>query len=117
MSISRRIVLNVDTTSKLKTLCKSHGVTVTQFVDSVLAVSHVEAALSTTKILSEQRFNMVVDLYEKATNWLVPLTMKDQVFKYLINIGICRFDIILPAPFLVWIHISLPSQWHSVVCC
>ncbi|KAI0918891.1 hypothetical protein AcW1_003586 [Taiwanofungus camphoratus] len=75
---TRLVVLDVDQTTKVRAIAKSHGRTVTQLVDSVFAVSHVEAALTNAKARGEERFNTVADLYEIATNWLIPLAFKDQ---------------------------------------
>ncbi|KAH9933280.1 hypothetical protein B0H21DRAFT_885775 [Amylocystis lapponica] len=77
-SASRLLVFDQVKTQKIRELCKCHGRTMTQLIDSVVAVAHVETLLREAKASSEERYNTVVGLYETATNWLMPLTFKDQ---------------------------------------
>lgn len=71
-TISRKIVLDKEKTRKFRALCKEHGHTVTQVMDSLFAVSQVQHTLETAKASGEDRFKTVVDLYGSATNWLIP---------------------------------------------
>ncbi|KAH9933279.1 hypothetical protein B0H21DRAFT_760264 [Amylocystis lapponica] len=77
-SASRLLVFDQAKTQKIRELCKRRGRTVTQLIDSVVAVAHVETLLREAKASGEERYNTVVGLYEIATNWLIPLTFKDQ---------------------------------------
>lgn len=111
---TRLVVLDVDQTTKVRAIAKSHDRTVIQLVDSVFAVSHVEAALTNAKARGEERFNTVADLYEIATNWLIPLAFKDQVS---LKLSFLRAsDLTAVASVLLWQDIHHSSRRRAQRC-
>ncbi|KAH9948271.1 hypothetical protein B0H21DRAFT_890603 [Amylocystis lapponica] len=77
-SVSRLVVFDQAKTEKMRDLCRARGRTMTQLIDSIVAVSHVEAHLREAQAAGGERFDTLAGLYENATNWLLPLTFKDQ---------------------------------------
>ncbi|PCH34816.1 hypothetical protein WOLCODRAFT_155467 [Wolfiporia cocos MD-104 SS10] len=79
-SISHVVAVDADKAARFRTLCKSHGFTVTQVINSLLSLAHVESALFNAHLRrdSEEYSRAVFDLYSAANTYVIPWGIKDQ---------------------------------------
>ncbi|PCH34781.1 hypothetical protein WOLCODRAFT_19576 [Wolfiporia cocos MD-104 SS10] len=79
ITIPRKVTLDEAKSRAFRELCSNHSRAVTQAVDSLYALSHVETMLRNAQKRGEETFRTVINLYETSDVWLIPLTFKDQV--------------------------------------
>ncbi|KZP30117.1 hypothetical protein FIBSPDRAFT_726536 [Athelia psychrophila] len=76
--VTRKFNLSAQETAKFRAVCKLHGRTVTQAVDSAFAATMVEAALVSAPGHGEEHAQAVAGIYEQSTHWIDALSFKDQ---------------------------------------
>ncbi|PCH34784.1 hypothetical protein WOLCODRAFT_19579 [Wolfiporia cocos MD-104 SS10] len=79
VSITHRVLFDEDKTRAFRTLCRKHSRTVTQVIDSLYAVAHVETTLRNARARGADRFQTVMGLYKTSDIWLMPWSIRDQV--------------------------------------
>lgn len=76
---SRILTFSCETTAKLNSTAKKHGRTMTQLFTALCILAHAEVSLRAASAHSADRFHEVVESFNSATHYLIPMNAMSHV--------------------------------------